>query len=91
MAVHRPAREALDMEVEGTVGYEVADASGSRVGRVESTMHGTTPDHADAVAVRGGRLLHRHYLVPSEAIRFVDRDGRLIELRLDRSRLRRFL
>ena len=79
------------MNVATTVGYEVADASGALVGRVEAPLFGAAADEADAVAVRSGRLLHRHYIVPAEAIRLIDRKGRLIELRLDRKRLTRFL
>ena len=77
--------------MEGTVGFRVTDAAGSQVGLVESTLHGTAPDRPDALAVRGGHLLHRHYVVPAEAIRFIDRGGQVIELRLERERLTRFL
>jgi uncharacterized protein YrrD len=79
------------VDVGATIGYEVADALGTRVGRVEAPLFGSAADQPDAVAVRSGRLLHRHYIVPAEAIRFIDRDGRLIELRLGRERLTRFL
>lgn len=79
------------MEVDGTIGFRVADAHGLGVGRVESPLYGSGPAEPDALAVRSGRLLRRHYIVPAEAIRLIDRKGHLIELRLDRSHLRRFL
>jgi uncharacterized protein YrrD len=74
-----------------TRGFAVTDAGGHAVGRVEAPLFGTGPDVPDALAVRSGHLLHRHYIVPREAISLIDRDGRVIELRLDRRRLQRFL
>ena len=74
-----------------TKGFAVADAHGERVGLVEAPMYGSGPDVPDALAVRSGRLLRRRYIVPAKAIRFIDRDGHVIELRLDRGRLQRFL
>lgn len=74
-----------------TTGYAVADANGRPVGRVESPLYGTEPDVPDALAVRGGHVLRRHYIVPREAIRAIDRKGHVIELWLERRRLRRFL
>lgn len=74
-----------------TKGFAVADAHGERVGLVEAPLYGSGPDIPDALAVRSGRLLHRHYIVPAKAIRLIDRDGHVIELRLDRERLQRFL
>jgi uncharacterized protein YrrD len=79
------------VDVAATLGYEVADAHGARVGRVEGPLFGSLAEEPDAIAVRSGRLLHRHYIVPVEAIRFVDRRGRVIELRLDRKALTLFL
>ena len=79
------------MEVDGTIGFRVSDAQGSRVGQVEGPLYGSGPDTPDALAVRSGRFLHRHYIVPAEAIRLIDRDGHEIELCLARWRLRRFL
>jgi len=79
------------MEVEGTVGFRVADAAGSRIGLVESMLHGTAPNRADAIAVRSGHLLHRHYIVPAELVTAVDRDRHLVEVRLGRDSLQRFL
>ena len=74
-----------------TKGFTVADAHGDSVGLVEAPLYGTEPDVPDALAVRSGRFLHRHYIVPARAIRVIDRDGHVIELRLDRDRLQRFL
>lgn len=79
------------MEVDGTIGFRVSDGQGSRVGQVESPLYGSGPDVPDALAVRSGRFLHRHYIVPAEAIRLIDRDGHRIELCLGRKHLRRFL
>jgi uncharacterized protein YrrD len=79
------------VEVDGTIGFRVSDAQGSHVGTVESPLYGNGPDVPDALAVRSGHLLQRHYIVPANAIRTVDRDGHLIQLRLDRGRLLRFL
>jgi hypothetical protein len=79
------------VDVDGTLGFRVSDAGGSPVGQVESPLYGSGPETPDALAVRSGHVLHRHYIVPTEAIRLIDRDGHEIELRLDRRRLRRFL
>lgn len=79
------------MEVEHTVGYAVADARGRAVGRVESPLYGTAPDHADAVAVRSDGLLHRHFIVPATAIATVDDIRGLLALSLERRQLTRFL
>lgn len=61
------------------------------MGWVESPLYGSGPDVPDALAVRAGRILHRHYIVPTAVIRLIDRDRHRIELLLDRGRLRRFL
>lgn len=74
-----------------TIGFTVADATGEPVGLVEAPLYGTAPDVPDALAVRGGRLRRRHYIVPAAAIRLIDRDDHAIALRLDRERLQRFL
>jgi hypothetical protein len=79
------------VDVEHTVGYAVADASGASLGYVESPLYGTGPDHADAVAVRSGGLLHRHFIVPATAIATVDDVARLLALSLERRQLTRFL
>ena len=77
--------------VRDTKGFTVDDAHGERVGLVEAPLYGTGPESPDAIAVRGGRFLHRYYMVPAGAIRVIDRDGHAITLRLDRRRLQRFL
>ena len=74
-----------------TTGFAVADSSGRTVGRVEAPLFGREPDVPDALAVRSGHLLHRHYIVPREAIRVIDPDAHVIALRLERKRLKRFL
>lgn len=74
-----------------TTGFAVADALGAQVGVVEAPLFGTEPEIPDALAVRSGRFVHRHYIVPAAAIRAIDRDRHAIELCLGRDRLQRFL
>jgi uncharacterized protein YrrD len=91
MAVRLSAREPHQVDVEHTVGYAVADARGTQLGHVESPLYGTSPDHADAVAVRSDGLLHRHFIVPATAIVTMDDVRRLIALSLEQRQLKRFL
>ena len=79
------------MDVEHTVGYAVADVRGAQLGHVESPLYGTSPHHADAVAVCSDGLLHRHFIVPANAISTIDDVGRLLALSLERRQLTRFL
>jgi hypothetical protein len=79
------------LEVERTVGYVVADASGERVGHVESLLYGTAPDHADAVAVCSDGLFRRHFIVPAAAIAAVDDVKGRLALNLEQPQLQRFL
>jgi hypothetical protein len=79
------------VDVAHTVGYAVADARGAPLGHVESPLYGTAPDHADAVAVRSGGFLHRHFIVPATAIATIDDVERLLALSLERRQLTRFL
>jgi hypothetical protein len=78
------------MTVQDTSGYLVTDARGRWVGRVECSMYGTAPDEPDAIAVRSGRVVHRHFIVPLTAIDEIDDRAEVIGLRLDRSKLQRF-
>jgi uncharacterized protein YrrD len=79
------------MLLKDRTGFEVADAHGRKVGRVESPLFGTAPDVPDALAVRSGGLSHRHFIVPANAIGTVDEVRRLIGLKVDRQQLLRFL
>lgn len=54
-------------------------------------MYGTAPDVPDALAVRSGHLIHRHFMVPAVAIDAIDDRSRVIGLRLQRNQLQRFL
>ena len=45
----------------------------------------------DALAVRSGRILRRHFVVPAAAIEAIDGRTQMIGLRLDRRQLLRFL
>ena len=72
-------------------GFEVTDADGRTVGHVESPLYGTGPDVPDALAVRSGGVLHKHFVVPAETIGTVDDVRRLIALTVERQRLLRFL
>jgi uncharacterized protein YrrD len=79
------------IELQETGGFTVSDSTGRRVGQVEGPLYGTSPDAPDALAIRSGGLLRRHFLVPSTAIRKVDELTGAIELVLERGKLRRFL
>ena len=61
------------------------------MGHVECPMYGTVPEVPDALAVRSGHLLHRHYIVPAAAIGDIDDNKRVVGLTLRRNELRRFL
>ena len=74
-----------------TSGYLVADRTGRLVGRVECPMYGTLPDVPDALAVRSGRFSRHRRLVPADTIREIDRLGGVVELRVARETIRRFL
>ena len=74
-----------------TRGFLVADVRGRRIGRVVSAMYGTSPDEPDALAVRAGRLRHRHFVVPTAAIEVIDGRTRVIGLCLPSEALKRFL
>ncbi len=54
-------------------------------------MYGTGPDEPDSLAVRSGRVFHRHFIVPAGEIDVIDRRAGLIGLRVERGRLQRFL
>jgi hypothetical protein len=79
------------IEFEDTVGFAVRDAGGRIIGLVESPLYGKWPERPDALALRSGWLVHRHFVVPADAIAGVDSEDRMIHLRLDRERLLRFL
>jgi membrane protein YdbS with pleckstrin-like domain len=53
-------------------------------------MYGTTPDEPDALAVRSGFIVRRHFMVPTTAITAIDDRRQVIGLRLDRAQLQRF-
>jgi hypothetical protein len=53
-------------------------------------MYGTGPDQPDALAVRSGVVIHRHFIVPTTAIQAIDDRSQVIGLRLDRDQLQRF-
>lgn len=82
---------ALPADLTTTTGFVVADSHGRTVGRVECAMYGTLPDVPDALAVRGGRFSRHRRLVPADTIREIDRMGRVVELRVARDAIRRFL
>jgi hypothetical protein len=74
-----------------TAGFLVADVEGEAVGRVECPLYGRAPHEPDAIVVRSGMLLRRHFLVPVSTIVAIDNRQRTIELRVGRRQLRRFL
>ena len=53
-------------------------------------LYGTSPDEPDALAIRSGRLLHRHFIVHAGAIERIDEGSHAIGLRLQRAELQRF-
>ena len=82
---------AIDYDLRQTAGYLVADNRGRVVGRVECPMYGTAPDVPDALAVRTGFLSRGRTLVPADAIEEIDGETGVIELRVGREAIRRFL
>jgi hypothetical protein len=82
---------ALPADLTATTGFVVSDSQGKTIGRVECPMYGTLPDVPDALAVRTGRFARHRRLVPADTIRDIDRSGRIVELRVARDSIRRFL
>jgi hypothetical protein len=82
---------ALPADLTSTAGFVVADNAGRLVGRVECPMYGTAPNVPDALAVRTGRFSRQRRLVPADTIANVNQRGRVIELRVARDAIRRFL
>jgi hypothetical protein len=82
---------ALPADLTSTAGFVVADNAGRVVGRVECPMYGTAPNVPDALAVRAGRFSRQRRLVPADTIANVNESGRVIELRVAREAIRRFL
>ena len=82
---------ALPADLTWTAGFVVADNSGRVVGRVECPMYGTAPNVPDALSVRAGRFSRHRRLVPADTIANVNQTGRVIELRVAREAIRRFL
>ena len=82
---------ALPADLTATAGFVVSDKEGKLVGRVECAMYGTVPDVPDALAVRAGRFSRHRRLVPADTIRDIDRSGGVVELRVARDAIRRFL
>jgi hypothetical protein len=92
----RPSLNAVNfcltmVSIDHTDGYLVADVRGRSVGHVECPLYGTSPDAPDALAVRSGMFIHRHFLVPASVIDDVDERTRVVGLRLERQQLTRFL
>jgi hypothetical protein len=82
---------ALPADLAATRGFVVADTNGKIVGRVECPMYGTLPDVPDALSVRGGRWSRHRRLVPADTIAGIDRTARVVDLRVARESIRRFL
>ena len=82
---------ALAADLRTTTGYVVSDNRGKVIGRVECAMYGTVPDVPDALSVRSGRLSRHRRLVPADTIDRIDTTGRVVELRVARDTIRRFL
>jgi hypothetical protein len=82
---------ALPADLTSTAGFVVADNRGKLVGRVECPMYGTLPDVPDALAVRARRFSRRRRLVPADTIAQINAAGRVVELRVAREAIRRFL
>ena len=82
---------ALPADLTSTAGFVVADNMGKVVGRVECPMYGTAPNVPDALSVRAGRFSRHRRLVPADTIAEINTTGRLIELRVAREAIRRFL
>jgi hypothetical protein len=79
------------VELRETGGFSVADVDGRIVGEVECPLYGSAPDEPDAIAVRGGVLLRRHFLVPALAIEWIDEQNQRVGIGLKQGQLRRFL
>ena len=82
---------SLAVDLSGTRGFLVADATGRPLGRVECAMFGSRPDRPDALSVRSGRLLRRRRLVPAEVIQAIDAAAGVIGLRVGGEQIRTFL
>jgi hypothetical protein len=82
---------ALPADLTATTGFVVSDNRGKVIGRVECPMYGTTPHVPDALAVRPGRFSRQRRLVPADTIAEIDAAGRVVELRVARETIRRFL
>jgi hypothetical protein len=54
-------------------------------------MYGTAPDEPDALAVRSGVLIRRHFIVPTTAVEAIDDRSQVIGLRLHRDEHQRFI
>lgn len=83
--------EGVFMDVGQTKGFLVEDARGRTVGRVECPMYGRAATIPDALAVRAGHLIRRHFIVPTAAIDEVDDRSHVVALTLRRNELQRFL
>jgi hypothetical protein len=77
--------------IDETAGFLVADVRGRLVGRVECPMYGTATGEPDALAVRSGMIVRRHFVVPAAAIEVIDYGSRVMSLRLASEDLQRFL
>src|SRR5438105_4558699 len=83
----------------GTLAFGLALAGHEGIGfgtgwvvvRVECPMYGTAPNVPDALSVRAGRFSRHRRLVPADTIAEINTTGRLIELRVAREAIRRFL
>lgn len=82
---------ALAFDLRQTSGYLVADRRGRVVGRVECPMYGTAPDVPDALSVRAGFLSRRRRLVLVTTIEEIDSTSGVIELNVEREKIRNFL
>jgi hypothetical protein len=82
--------EAMDI-IERTGGFVVTDVQGDAIGHVECALYGTSERVPDALAMRSGVLIRRHFLVPASAIDAIDEEAGVVGLRLGRRHLRRFL
>jgi hypothetical protein len=82
---------SVEVDLRTTVGFQVADAAGRLLGRVECPMYGTRPDEPDALSVRARRFFASRRMVPADVISEIDGAGRRIDLRVDRDALPRFL
>jgi len=90
-AVHAGRDSGVHLDLEGTVGFLVADARGRVVGRVEGPMYGSSAETPDALSVRFSLLRWRRRLVPAAAIAAIDDRRQVIGLCVDRDAIRAFL